>query len=330
MKKENISKKILYWYDNNKRILPWRKTTSKKNKYYYTLVSEFMLQQTQVKTVIPYFEKFVKKIPNLKELSEVNDVKLMKCWQGLGYYSRARNLKKTAKIIFSNFKGNLPNNLEDLKTLPGIGEYTARAIMAIAFNLPVIPLDGNVERVLKRIFYLKKDSEISKDNLNKKKSFFGISKRSSDYAQAIMEIGALICKPTHPICSNCPLSTKCISFKKNDFEIKSKNKLNKVKYFEARIYGNNDKFLLIKNNKFNFLRNLLIFPMKEVKKDQFKSSIDKKVNIKMSNMDMKIILNKNNINKKIKGDFMLDKNNINKIILPSFTKKIFETLHKHK
>ena len=97
MKKENISKKILYWYDNNKRILPWRKTTSKKNKYYYTLVSEFMLQQTQVKTVIPYFENFVKKIPNLKKLSEVNDKKLMKCWQGLGYYSRARNLKKTAK-----------------------------------------------------------------------------------------------------------------------------------------------------------------------------------------------------------------------------------------
>ena len=329
MKKENISKKILYWYDNNKRILPWRKTTSKKNKYYYTLVSEFMLQQTQVKTVIPYFENFVKKIPNLKELSEVNDVKLMKCWQGLGYYSRARNLKKTAKIIFSNFKGNLPNNLEDLKTLPGIGEYTARAIMAIAFNLPVIPLDGNVERVLKRIFYLKKDSEISKNNLNKKKSFFGISKRSSDYAQAIMEIGALICKPTHPICSKCPLSTKCISFKKNDFEIKSKNKFNKVKYFEARIYKNKNKYLLINNNKFNFLKNLPIFPMKEVKKDDFKSSPGSKINIKMSNMEMKIILNKKNKTPKIKDSFMIDKHNIQNKILPSFTKKIFKFVSRY-
>ena len=330
MKKENISKKILYWYDNNKRILPWRKATSKKNKYYYTLVSEFMLQQTQVKTVIPYFENFVKKIPNLKKLSEVNDKKLMKCWQGLGYYSRARNLKKTAKKIFSNFKGNLPNNLEDLKTLPGIGEYTARAIMAIAFNMPVIPMDGNVERVLKRVFYLRKESEISKDNLNKKKSFFGISKRPSDYAQALMEIGAIICKPVSPLCVKCPLSSKCISFKKNDFEIKSKNKFNKVKYFEARIYKNDDKYLLVKNNKFNFLRNLLIFPMKEVKKNEFQTSIDNKLNIKMSNMDMKIILNKNNINKKIKGDFMVDKKNINKIILPSFTKKIFRNLSKHK
>jgi len=328
MKKENISKKILYWYDNNKRILPWRKTTSKKNKNYYTLVSEFMLQQTQVKTVIPYFENFIKKIPNLKKLSNVNEVQLMKCWQGLGYYSRARNLKKTAKKIFSNFKGNLPNNLEDLKTFPGIGDYTARAIMAIAFNMPVIPLDGNVERVLKRVFYLKKESEISKDNLNKKKSFFGASKRSGDYAQAIMEIGALICKPISPLCNECPLSRNCISFKKNDFQIKSKNKFNKVKYFEARIYNNKDKYLLIRNNKFNFLRNLLIFPMKEVRKDQFKSSVDSKLNIKMSNMDMKIILNKNNKNKKIKGDFMLDKNNINKIILPSFTKKIFKTVSK--
>jgi len=329
MKKENISKKILYWYDNNKRILPWRKTTSKKNKNYYTLVSEFMLQQTQVKTVIPYFENFIKKIPNLEKLSKVNDDKLMKCWQGLGYYSRARNLKKTAKKIFSNFKGNLPNNIEDLKTLPGIGDYTARAIMAIAFNMSVIPLDGNVERVLKRIFYLKKESEISKNNLNKKKTFFGTSKRSGDYAQAIMEIGSMVCKPISPLCNKCPLSKNCISFKKNNFEIKPKSKFNKVKYFEARIYNSNDKYLLIKNNKFNFLRNLLIFPMKEVKKDQFKSSVDSKLIIKMSNMDMKIILNKNNKNKKIKGDFMLDKNNINKIILPSFTKKIFKTVSKH-
>ena len=329
MKKENISKKILYWYDNNKRILPWRKLTSGKNKYYYTLVSEFMLQQTQVKTVIPYFENFVKKIPNLKKLSEVNDKKLMKCWQGLGYYSRARNLKKTAKKIFLNFKGNLPNNLEDLKTLSGIGEYTARAIMAIAFNIPVIPMDGNVERVLKRFFYLKKDNEISKDNLNKKKSFFGISERSSDYAQALMEIGATICKPASPLCTKCPLSSKCISFKKNDFEIKSKNKFNKVKYFEASIYNNKEKYLLIKNNEFNFLKNLLIFPMKEVKKDKFKSSLNSKININMSNMKMKIILNKKDKLPKIKNSFLLNKNNIQTIILPSFTKKIFKSVSRY-
>ena len=307
MNNQKISKKNLHWYDNNKRILPWRKKSSKKQKQYYTLVSEFMLQQTQVKTVIPYFENFIKKIPTLYCLANINNLKLMKCWEGLGYYSRVRNLKKTAIKIISQFQGNLPDNVKDLKTLPGIGEYTSRAILAIAFNKPFIPLDGNIERILKRFFYLKKETEISKENLNKKKLFFGKSKRSSDYAQAIMEIGALICKPKNPICVKCPISKNCISFRRNDFEIISKNKFNKVKYFEAKIYENKDKYFLIKNNQFNFLRNFLIFPMKEIKKNKFKASLNNKLNIKISNMDMKIILNRKNKVPKIKGGFMLKK-----------------------
>ena len=329
MNKQILTKKILHWYDNNKRILPWRKQVSKKQNQYFTLVSEFMLQQTQIKTVIPYFNNFINKIPNLKKLSTVSEMKLMKCWEGLGYYSRARNLKKTAQKIISDFNGILPVNVEDLKTLPGIGDYTSRAILAIAFNKPIIPLDGNVERVLKRVLYLKKEKEITKENLNYKKSFFGTSKRSGDYAQAIMEIGALICKPLIPLCSKCPISNYCMSFKRNNFEIKSKNKFNKVKYFEAKIYINRDKYLLIKNNKFSFLKNLPIFPMKEVKKNDYKSSLNNKINIKMSNMDMKIILKKKQKVPKIKNSFMLDKNNIHSMILPSFTKKIFKSVSKN-
>jgi len=329
MNNENIPKKILHWYDNNKRILPWRKHVSKKQKQYFTLVSEFMLQQTQVKTVIPYFENFITKIPDLNQLAKVNDRKLMKCWEGLGYYLRARNLKKTAKKVVSDFNGILPNNIDDLKKLPGIGEYTSRAILAISFNKPIIPMDGNVERVLKRIFYLKKEKEITKENLNKKKIFFESSERPSDYAQAIMEIGALICKPSNPQCFKCPISSNCFSFKKNDFEIKSKNKFNKIKYFEAEIYQDNKKYLLIKNDKFKFLKNLLIFPMKEVEKKKFNSSVNKKINIKMSNMDMKILLNKKNKRVKIKNSFLLDKENIKSQILPSFTKKIFDTVSKY-
>ena len=328
MGKQNISKKILHWYDNNKRILPWRKHVTKKQKQYFTLVSEFMLQQTQVKTVIPYFENFIKKIPNLNKLSKVNDAKLMKCWEGLGYYSRAINLKKTSRKIISDFGGNLPSNIEDLKILPGIGDYTSRAIMAIAFNKPIIPLDGNVERILKRTFYLKKEYEISKDSLNKKKTFFGISARSSDYAQAIMEIGALVCKPVTPLCIECPISKNCISFKKNDFEISSKNKLNKTKYFEVEIYKDKDKYLLVKNDKFKFLKNLLIFPMREVKEEKFNSTLGKKINIKMSNMKMKIALNKKSKKTKVKNSYLLDKENIKTYILPSFTKKIFKSVSK--
>ncbi|MBC8299660.1 MAG: A/G-specific adenine glycosylase [Pelagibacterales bacterium] len=325
MKNQNISKKILHWYDNNRRELPWRKYISKKQTQYFTLVSEFMLQQTQVKTVIPYFNNFINKISNLKKLANVSEAKLMKCWEGLGYYSRARNLKQTAKKIISEFNSNLPSTIEELKTLPGIGDYTSRAIMAIVFNKPIIPLDGNVERVLKRIFYLRNVNEISKDNIINKKSFFGKSNRSSDYAQAIMEIGALICKPVNPLCFKCPISKNCKSYKKNDFEIKSKNKFNKIKYFEADIYQNQNKYLLIKNNKFKFLKNLLIFPMKEVKKNKFNTSTNKKVNIKMSNMDMRIVLNKKKKLIKIRNSCLLDKKNVKGKILPSFTKKIINT-----
>jgi len=285
-----------------------------------------MLQQTQVKTVIPYFNNFIKKIPNLKILAKTNDRKLLKCWEGLGYYSRARNLKKTAKKIIKEFNGNLPNKIEELKSLPGIGEYTSTAIMAIAFNKQFIPLDGNVERILKRIFYLKSLKEISKDNLHKKKFFFGKSNRPSDYAQAIMEIGALICKPLNPLCYECPLRKSCLAHKKKDFTLTSKNKFNKIKYFEADIYKSKNKYLLIKNNKFNFLRNLLIFPMREIDQKKFKSSLNKRINIKMSNMDMKIAINKKNRKKYLSNSFLLDKDDIKKHILPSFTKKIFKSI----
>ena len=138
-----LTNKILHWYDNNKRSLPWRGNYSQNKREYYTLVSEFMLQQTQVSTVIPYFKNFIKNIPNLKKLAKVQNKKLIKLWEGLGYYSRARNLKKTSQVIIKNFEGKVPENFEDLKSLPGIGNYTASAILAIAFNKPYIPLDGN-------------------------------------------------------------------------------------------------------------------------------------------------------------------------------------------
>ena len=205
MKEKIITKKILKWYDLNKRSLPWRKKVSSKKKQYYTLVSEFMLQQTQVTTVIPFFNKFIKNLPTINSLAKVNERKLIKLWEGLGYYSRARNLKKTAQIITKNFNGKMPDNFEDLMKLPGVGNYTTNAILAIAFNKPHIPLDGNIERVLKRYLYLKKEKEIQKDNLIQKKIVFGTTLRSSDYAQALMELGALICKPNTPKCDKCPI-----------------------------------------------------------------------------------------------------------------------------
>jgi A/G-specific adenine glycosylase len=326
MKEQIITKKILNWYDLNKRSLPWRKSVSFLKRQYYTLVSEFMLQQTQVATVIPYFNRFIKDIPSLKILAKVQNKKLIKLWEGLGYYSRVRNLKKTAQLVTKNFKGKLPNNFEDLMLLPGIGNYTASAILAIVFNKPYIPIDGNIERVLKRYLYLKKNKEIQKDNLQQKKSIFGISSRSSDFAQALMELGALICKPNNPKCNECPISKGCKSYKNKDFILTKKIKKNKNKYFILKVYKKNQKYLLIKNTKLKFLKNLMIFPMEELSKPK---NFNQNLNFKMSNMNMNIKIQYLKNNKKLPYSNWINQKKLNNYMLPTFTKKVVKYLEKN-
>ena len=327
MKDQIITNKILNWYDIHKRSLPWRSRVSSKKKQYYTLVSEFMLQQTQVATVIPYFNRFIKNIPDLETLASFEDRKLIKLWEGLGYYSRVRNLKKAAQVVIKNFKKKIPDNYLDLKSLPGIGDYTASAISAIAFNKPIVPLDGNVERVLKRYLYLKSESQIQKENLIKRKKVLGTSSRSSDYAQALMELGALVCKPNNPICEKCPISKNCKSFIKKDFVLTKIKKNKKDKYFLLKVYKKNNKYLLIKNNKFNFLKNLNIFPMQELIKPK---NFNQNLNFKMSNMNMKIKIQNDKIIKPIPFSYWIDPEKLKNYTLPTFTKKIFTYLEKHK
>ena len=169
--KTNLSKKIIAWYDNNKRTLPWRVPFNSSQKLYYRLLSEFMLQQTQVKTVIPYFQRFVKEIKNLKKLSTTSERKVLKLWEGLGYYRRARNLIATTKIIVNQNKSILPKTLVDIKKLPGIGDYTGNALLALVYNQPRLALDGNVKRILSRILN-KHEKKLDFENIiekNKKK-----------------------------------------------------------------------------------------------------------------------------------------------------------------
>ena len=327
MKEQLLTKKILDWYDLNKRSLPWRKKVSFQKRQYYTLVSEFMLQQTQVVTVVPYFNKFINKIPDFKSLARINDRRLIKIWEGLGYYSRAKNLKKTAQIILKKFNGKLPNNFEDLVSLPGIGNYTACAILAIVFNKPYIPLDGNIERVLKRYLYLKKEKEIEKINIIKKKKIFGISLRSSDYAQALMELGALVCKPINPNCNQCPIKINCISLKKNDFNLAKSIKKNRNKFFLLKVYKKKQSYLLIKNTKFNFLKNLIIFPMEEIPRPK---KFNENLNFKMSNMNMNIKIEYIKKNKKLPSSYWIDKKRLNNHMLPTFTKKVVKYLERNK
>ena len=326
MKEKIITKKILKWYDLNKRPLPWRKKVSVEKKQYFTLISEFMLQQTQVITVIPFFNRFIKNLPSINSLAKVSEKKLIKLWEGLGYYSRARNLKKSAQVILKNFDGKLPDDFEDLITLPGIGNYTANAILAIAFNKPYIPLDGNIERVLKRYLYLKKDKEIQKDYLLQKKNVFGKTLRSSDYAQALMELGALICKPNNPICDQCPIIKNCKSYKKKDFILTKNIRKNKDKYFVLKVYKKNQRYLLIKNTKFNFLKNLSIFPMEELSNPK---NFNENLNFKMSNMNMNIKIEYSNDNKIFPYSYWVDGTKMSSYMLPSFTKKIVQYLEKN-
>ena len=327
MKELLITNKILNWYDINKRSLPWRKKTSAKKKEYYTLVSEFMLQQTKVATVIPYFNRFVENIPDLETLARFDNQKLIKLWEGLGYYSRVRNLKKTSQLIIKDFKKKLPDDFLYLKSLPGIGDYTASAILAIAFNKPLIPLDGNIERVLKMYLFLKKENQIQKKNLIKNKKVFGTSIRSSDYAQALMELGALICKPDNPVCFRCPISTNCKSFIKKDFVITKIKKKNKDKYFLLKVYKKNNKYLLVKNKSFNFLKNFNIFPMQELTKPK---NFNQNLNFKMSNMNMNIKIENNKMIKSIPFSYWIDPKKLKNYTLPTFTKKIVNYLESHK
>jgi A/G-specific adenine glycosylase len=322
-----LTNKILYWYDNNKRTLPWRKKLSHIKKEYYTLVSEFMLQQTQVATVIPYFNNFIKDIPDVNTLAKISEQKLLKYWEGLGYYSRVRNLKKTAQIIKKNYKGKLPSNIEELKLLPGVGNYTANAIMAIAFNKPFIPLDGNIERVIKRLLNLKLASEVSKESLIRKKKILGTSVRASDYAQALMELGALLCRPKNPLCDQCPLTKNCKSFKNNDFEIIKERKKKIDKFYLLNVYKKNNKFLLVKNTKFGFLKNLKIFPMSEISKH---NNLEKALNFKISNMNMNVVIKFSKIKSIILNSYWIDSSKLDSYTLPTFTKKIFSYLEKNK
>ena len=326
MIKSILTKKVLYWYDNNKRSLPWRKKLSQVKREYFTLVSEFMLQQTQVVTVVPYFNNFIRDIPSIRSLAKINENKLLKYWEGLGYYSRVRNLKKTAQILEKNFKGRLPSTIEELKLLPGIGEYTANAIMAIGFNKPFIPLDGNVERIIKRLLNLKLISEVSKENLNSKKKILGTSVRASDYAQALMELGALICRTKNPLCDQCPLTKNCKSFKKKDFEIIKERKKKIDKFYLLEVYKKNNKFLLIKNTKFNFLKNLQIFPMKQISKSN--NSVNT-LNFKISNMNMNVIIKFSKLKGAISNSSWIDSSKLEDYTLPTFTKKIFNHLKKN-
>lgn len=204
---KKIQTRLLWWFEKNGRDLPWRETRDP----YAIWVSEIMLQQTQVPTVIPYYQEFLKSFPTVRHLAKADLSKVLKVWEGLGYYSRARNLHRASKIILNHFQGKIPDNLRDLLALPGIGKYTAGAILSIAFNKEAPILDGNVKRVLSRL------SAVSSHPVRggTEGLLWGLSESlvpkgsASSFNQGLMDLGSMICTPKDPQCLRCPLKKHC-------------------------------------------------------------------------------------------------------------------------
>tara|TARA_X000000368_G_scaffold157657_1_gene124207 strand:- start:142 stop:1140 length:999 start_codon:yes stop_codon:yes gene_type:complete len=323
--KFNLTKKILSWYDNNKRTLPWRVGKNSPNLLYYRILSEFMLQQTQVKTVIPYFEKFTKKFCNLDTLSKANESKILKLWEGLGYYRRARNLLATSKIIVKKYNSKLPREVDEIKTLPGIGDYTSNVLAALIYNTPTLALDGNVKRVISRIL----NREVNKIDFEyfkkiNRKNIFNTS-RNSDLVEAMMEFGALVCNAKIPKCEICPIRKEC----------KFSNSKKKIKQVKKEIINKNlnifcylskkGKIALTKKNNLGFLNefNLPKIETIKIKKNLKNWKLLTKYKNSISNKKFNINLYYQ-FSKNIPNNYSWYSINNNKEFIPTFTKKIFK------
>tara|TARA_B100000989_G_scaffold256333_1_gene205498 strand:- start:302 stop:1363 length:1062 start_codon:yes stop_codon:yes gene_type:complete len=282
---------ILKWYDQNKRDLPWRKT---KNPY-HIWISEIILQQTRMEQGIYYYNRFISKFPDLESLatSDENDVLLL--WQGLGYYSRARNLHHTAKHIYYDLDSKFPESYDKLINLKGIGDYTASAISSICFEKKHPVLDGNVFRIISRIFGIKDPIDLHNSRkVFKKKAFDLLPKsRYGDYNQGLMDFGSIICKPKNPLCSSCFISRKCIANKNqlvDSFPVKAKKNKIKTLYFEYLVVNNNHQ-ILIERIEDGIWKNLYQFPVHISTSKKNKTKIRKffKSKFDVETLDLKLI-----------------------------------------
>ena len=275
----NFSTKLINWYTVNKRDLPWRNT----NNPYYIWFSEIILQQTQVVQGTPYYHAFISQFPTVYDLANANEEDVLKLWQGLGYYSRARNLHWSAKYIVNELDGVFPDTYKDILKLKGVGDYTASAIASICFNEVTAVVDGNVYRALSRIFGI----ETPINSTPGQKEFKALAQQLIDkqqpaiFNQAIMEFGARQCKPKKPDCSVCPFKTSCLALKENKIDVLpvklKKTKVTK-KYFNfIVIISKNEKTILEQRIGSGIWQNLYQFPLIETEKPSTYNNIKSKI-----------------------------------------------------
>ena len=265
MNKKTFTQPLIEWYHNNKRDLVFRKHQDP----YRIWISEIMAQQTQIISMLDYYERWIEKWPSIKELAQAEEQEVLKAWEGLGYYSRARNILKTAKIIDKEYNAQLPTTYLELRELPGIGDYTAGAIASIAYKQNVAAIDGNVIRVMSRLIKDHRDFLKIKNKRELKITLESLMNdyNPSDFTQALMELGAIVCKPVNPLCSECPLQAICLSKKDNsqmDYPVKKIRPQNQIVEYNVFIYKTRSSLLVSSDDSDNLMKGLLRLPMLEV------------------------------------------------------------------
>jgi A/G-specific adenine glycosylase len=261
---DSFQQEIYKWYNTNKRDLPWRKT----NDPYKIWISEIILQQTKVSQGINYYNRFIDKYPNIFALANSSEDNILKLWQGLGYYTRARNLHFTSKYIVNYYNGIFPRDFKTIIKLKGVGNYTAAAIASIAFNLPHAAVDGNIYRVISRFYGITTpiDSQKGKTEIQKLADNLILNTDPGFHNQAFMEFGALQCLPKSPACNLCPLQNKCFAASYNltsQIPVKEKKVKQSTRYFYYFIFESKDSVILVKRTENDIWKNLHQFPLHE-------------------------------------------------------------------
>jgi A/G-specific adenine glycosylase len=260
---------LVDWYLTNQRDLPWRKASDP----YPIWLSEVMLQQTQVATVLPYYHGFLKRFPNLQVLARANLQEVLKAWEGLGYYARARNLHKAAGVVINQFQGNIPQSWRDFRKLPGVGDYIAAAVLSIAFSKPYSVVDGNVKRVLSRLFVMKEpvNHSSAKKIFQQAAADLLDTQKPGTFNQALMELGAIVCKPRNPLCHACPVQTWCLAYQSgriSEFPRKLKKKATPQYPIAVGVVFKNDRVLITRRKPEGLLGGLWEFPGGKIKKNE--------------------------------------------------------------
>lgn len=261
---QEFSKNLRYWYRENGRNLPWRTT----KEAYNIWLSEIILQQTRVNQGLPYYLKFLENFPSVEQFAAASEDQILRLWQGLGYYSRARNMHFAAKQVVNEFDGQFPANFQQLRSLKGVGDYTAAAIASFAFNLPHPVVDGNVYRFLARFFGM----EVPIDSTEGKKAFYEIAlelmdaNHAAEHNQAMMEMGAMVCTPATPRCDECPFSMACQAFlynKVSDYPVKEKKQKSRNRFFHYFLITDETYLYIRRRNKKDIWQGLYELPLVE-------------------------------------------------------------------